>query len=353
MRIEEIDKNLKVETSIQEKDIVWLSPKDAPFTIHGLYETDADMPYHRLPGDIAKATNDGVAGLNWHTAGGRIRFATNSRYVAIKAIMNECSTMPHITKAGQSGFDLYTYKEGKLTYLSTLMPPSGLSKGYESIVWTGTEMRTYSINMPLYDGVKELYIGLSADAEIQPAQAYTYEKPVLYYGSSITQGGCASRPGNAYQGFIERKYDTDYINLGFSGSARGEEVMANYLASLDPSVFVCDYDHNAPNPDHLLATHYPLYKTFRTAHPETPIVFVTKPDFRGDEDSTRRRAVVYETYRRAVEEGDQNVYFIDGETLFAGEHRDSCTVDGCHPSDLGFFRMGKGIGDVVGKLLAK
>lgn len=353
MRIEEIDKNLKVETSINKQDIVWLSPKEAPISIHGLCETEQDMPYHRLPQSVAKASNSGVEGLMWHTAGGRIRFATNSPYIAIKAVMKECGTMPHITKAGQSGFDLYRYVSGKQVYVSTFMPIPGLTKGYESCADVPAEMNTYNINMPLYDGVVELYIGLSKDAEIQPAAPYAYEKPVLYYGSSITQGGCASRPGNAYQGFIERKFDTDYINLGFSGSARAEEAMCEYLASLDVSVFVCDYDHNAPTLEHLQKTHFPLYKTYRAAKPTTPIVFVSKPDFRGDRNSIDRRAAIYETYRIAKESGDDNVYFIDGELLFAGEFRDSCTVDGCHPNDLGFYRMGQVIGETVGKLLTK
>ena len=353
MRIEEIDKNLKVETSIQKDDIIWLSPKEAPISIHGLCETEQDVPYHRLPEEVAKASNSGVAGLMWHTAGGRIRFATNSPYIAIKAVMNECGTMPHITKAGQSGFDLYHYVGGMQVYAGTFMPSSGLTKGYESCINVKPEMNTYTINMPLYDGVKELYIGLAKDSEIAPAAPYKYEKPVLYYGSSITQGGCASRPGNSYQGFIERKYDTDFINLGFSGSARAEEAMCAYIASLDVSVFVCDYDNNAPTLEHLQKTHYPLYKTFRDANPDTPVVFVSKPDFRGDADSIARRAAIYETYRIAKENGDDNVYFIDGELLFAGEFRDSCTVDGAHPNDLGFFRMGMVIGEVVGKLLAE
>ena len=145
----------------------------------------------------------------------------------------------------------------------------------------------------------------------------------------------------------------DYINLGFSGSARGEEAICQYMASLDVSVFVVDYDHNAPSLEHLKATHYPLFKTFRDAHPGTPVVFVSKPDFRGDADSVARRAAIYETYRTAKENGDDNVYFIDGELLFAGEFRDSCTVDGCHPNDLGFFRMGMVIGEAVAKVLEK
>ena len=115
MRIEEIDKNLKVESHIHKNDIVWLSPKESPFTIHGLCETEKDMPYHRLPEAVAKASNPGVEELMWHTAGGRIRFATNSPYIAIKAIMPETETFTDMAKAGQSGFDLFTTRFGKTT----------------------------------------------------------------------------------------------------------------------------------------------------------------------------------------------------------------------------------------------
>ena len=354
MRIEEIDKNLKVESHIHKNDIVWLSPKESPFTIHGLCETEKDMPYHRLPEAVAKASNPGVEELMWHTAGGRIRFATNSPYIAIKAIMPETETFTDMAKAGQSGFDLFTTRFGKTTYTASFLPPPGLTSGFESCADVNGDMVTYTINMPLYDGVTELYIGLAKTAEIAPAAPYWYEKPVLYYGSSITQGGCASLPGNAYQAIISRKYDTNFINLGFSGSARAEQAMAEYLTTLDVSVFVCDYDHNAPNAEYLDATHWNLYKTYRTARPDTPIVFITRPDFYSNWDNTPKRwAVIHETWRKAKAAGDKNVYFIDGRELFAGDCWDICTVDGCHPNDLGFYRMAQGIGKVVGELLEK
>jgi len=355
MRIEELDKNLKVETKINKDDIIWLSPKEAPFVIYGLCGNGSDLPYHRVPKDVAEKTSEGVKNLAWHTAGGRVRFATDSPYIAIKAVMPKTATMVHMTKAGQSGFDLYEDVDGAPAYYSTFMPISGVTDGYESLAeMKNPRMTTYSINMPLYDGVNELYIGLKQGSQIAAPRKYKHEKPVLYYGSSITQGGCASRPGNSYQAMIERMLDTDYINLGFSGNAKGEEVMVNYLASLDVSVFVCDYDHNAPNVEHLSKTHLPLYRAYREANPKTPIVFVTRPDFyrySQSADSPDRRKVVYDTYMTAKNEGDENVYFIDGETLFEGPLRDSCTVDGCHPNDLGFFRMAQVIGKVIKNII--
>lgn len=347
MKIGDIDKNLSVSANIPFDDVVWINAKESPCEVRGLAVHEVGKPFLRMPEDKAKAVSDSVAWLNRHTAGGRIRFATNSPYIAIKAVMPDNETMAHITMLGQSGFDLYAVEDGHETYYGSFIP-GNRSHGYSSWKPTDSEMRTYVINMPLYDPVEEVYIGLSSSTEIAPPESYKYEKPVLYYGSSITQGGCASRPGNSYQAMISHTLSCDYINLGFSGSARGEDAIAEYLASLDPSVFVCDYDHNAPSPEHLEKTHYPLYKSFRKAHPDTPIIFVSKPDFNPkSRDDIRRREVIIETFNLAVNSGDENVYFVDGSHLFDGEMRDSCTVDGCHPNDLGFYRMARGIGEAV------
>ena len=346
MKISDIDKNLAVESTVGLENLVWLDVKEAPFSIRGLYQTEKGKPFLRMPEDIAAAASEGVRWLNTNTAGGRIRFRTNSPRIALKAVMPDNGTMPHITMLGQSGFDLYRSDGGQYAYAGSFMP-GNRHHGYDTWIPTDGKTHTYTVNMPLYDPVEEVYIGLSADAEIEAAEPYAYEKPVLYYGSSITQGGCASRPGNAYQAMISRRLDADFVNLGFSGNAKAETVMCEYLASLDASVFVCDYDHNAPNADHLEATHKPLYDIYRRANPDTPIVFVTKPDFHPGTEDVRRREIVLATYPAALAAGDKKVSFVDGAKLFEGDFADSCTVDGCHPNDLGFFRMAQKIGAAV------
>ena len=131
----------------------------------------------------------------------------------------------------------------------------------------------------------------------------------------------------------------------------GEKAMAEHLASLDASAFVLDYDYNAPNAEHLQATHYPLYERIRSTHKDTPILFISKPDFEYDGQSAKRRAVIIETYEKAKANGDKNVAFIDGETLFGTFGRDGCTVDTCHPNDLGFYRMAETVYPVLKALL--
>ena len=354
-KIDEIDSNLKVDTSISEPDIRFLDVRREPFRVYGLYNYKEEPVFKRIPDKVAAATNDGVAQLYLNTAGGRVRFSTDSRYVAIKAVMPSVTVLPHMPLSGTSGFDLFADEGSASTYYGTFMPPMGMRDGYESILYfTEPGERNLTINFPLYNSVNSLYIGLQKSAHVGSGAEYAYRKPVLYYGSSITQGGCASRPGNSYQAIISRRLNCDYINLGFSGCARGEEAIADYMSGMDVSVFVCDYDHNAPNADYLAATHEKLFQKIRAKSGSLPVILVSRPDFdKNYQDSVKRRDVVYTTFIHAVKNGDQNAYFVDGQRLFKEEYRDCCTVDGCHPNDAGFLRMAEAIGHSVGQVLLR
>ena len=128
--------------------------------------------------------------------------------------------------------------------------------------------------------------------------------------------------------------------------------MAEAIASLDMAAFVLDYDHNAMTPEHLQNTHEFFFKTIREANPDLPIVMVSKPDIKGHEEDFKRREIIRQTWKNAIDAGDSNVYFVDGETLFTDSERDICTVDGCHPNDIGFLRMADGIYPIVKKALS-
>ena len=354
VKLEELDPNLSVKCEITESDIVWFSVRNHPFQILGVFYDEACGCYLRMPKEIAKEVSKGVEELNAHTSGGRVRFQTNSKFIGIYAIMENEALMPHITLAGQSGFDLYrkTQNDPQEIYECTFMPPGGMKHGYSSSRVTDGALADYTINFPLYDGVKELYVALKKDAILAEASPYRHCLPVVYYGSSITHGGCASRPGNSYPAILSRKLQTDYLNLGFSGGAKAESAMVEYLAGLKMSVFVCDYDHNTPDLAHLMATHLPLYRKIRQAQPELPILFISAPSImKRPEEFMPRREVIRKTYETAVAEGDTRVAYIDGATLMAGDAWDSCTVDGTHPNDLGFYRMALRIQEELEKLL--
>lgn len=353
MNVSEIDKNLEVKTNINKTDIKWLNASLSPFKIYGAFSTE---PYTRMPLDTAKSVSDGVYFLSKHTSGIRVRFRTDSPYIAIHCERNNRDLYSHMPQTGQSGFDLFSYDRNSKTYsfVRTFIPPIENENGYDSIIDVSGKMSDYIINFPLYNTVDKLYIGVSDKSNFEESSEYINNLPVVFYGSSITQGGCASRPGNSYQNFLSRSLDIDYINLGFSGSGRAEDNMIKYLAGLEMSAFVSDYDHNAPNEEHLNNTHYKLYKNIREKHPDIPYIIVSKPDYHtGLSIDDKRRTIIFDTFKKALSEGDKNVYFIDGASLFAGNEWDACTVDGCHPNDLGFYRFSQALYPVLKTALFK
>lgn len=348
--ITEIDKNFKLETSIDIKGIKFFDIDNEPFKIYGVFKEDG--LYRRLPEEIAKNTSDGVYSLHANTAGGRVRFKTNSPYVAINVVYENAGKMGHFAPSGSIGLDLYvTNENGKEKYHNTFIPPYDIKDSYESVTHFGNnDMRQITINLPTYSSVKNLYIGLDENAEVLSPDEYAVSKPILYYGSSITQGGCTSRPGNTYEAIISRKFNADYINLGFSGNAKGEDIMADYIKNIPMSVFVYDYDHNAPTIEHLENTHERFYLRIREANPDLPIIFMTAPIYSPDDFWKSRKELIRKNYEKAVAAGDKNVYFIDGKDLMKIA-KDDGTVDGCHPTDLGFFSIAEAVIEVLSDIL--
>ncbi len=347
MDISKVDRNFAVKTNIEKDDIVFYDAEQAPFKIYGI-KREGEL-FRRLPESIAKATNEGVHHLHANTAGGRVRFVTDSPYIAIVSEYGSyVGKMPHFPFTGSIGYDLYTGKQ----YLKTFVPHIDTKERLESVIDIyEPALREYTINFPLYSEVKKLYIGLKEGCVLEPVADYVEPLPIVYYGSSITQGGCASRPGNAYQSIIGRELDMDHINLGFSGSAKAEDVIADYVAGLEMCVFVYDYDHNAPNTAHLAATHEKMFKKVRAAHPDLPILMLTRPKYYLTAEEEERQAIVRKTYENALAAGDKNVYFIPGTELLVDLVRECALVDNCHPNDAGFASMAYVIGNKLKEIL--
>lgn len=346
--ISKVDKNFIVDTKIDKADIKFYNVTEAPFKVYGVYHTGER--FVRLPGEVAKKVSSGVYSLHWHTAGGRVRFKTDSPYIAIHAKMPGPAKMSHFALTGSTGFDLYQKHGNEDRYSLSFVPPFDIKDGYEMVKDVGNGgMREYTINFPLYSTLTDLYIGLAEDAKIEEPTPYRDIPPIIYYGSSITQGGCASRPGSTYQAHISRWFNIDHINLGFSGSAKGEDEMIDYIKGLNMSCFVLDYDHNAPSAEHLAATHEKMFKAVRETHPNIPIIMMPMPIYYTWESEKPRQAIIKATYDNAVKTGDKNVYFISSREMMEWCGNEG-TVDGCHPTDLGFFSMAKALEKVMKKI---
>jgi len=354
------DPNQVVKKEEGRADTIWYDVTEQPFELYGFDRGENDMLSCRIPEKAAERISKGIFKTRAYSVGGRVRFGTDSPYILIRVEFGDGVVSTVSSLCGNYGFDLYACDEsGKESFRHLFRVPDGFDRktyisSYDAHIYSG--FMYYTLNFSRNAEVKKLYVGLKKESKLTKGIPYANTKPVIFYGSSITFGSGSSRPGNTYENFISQKYNLNYVNLGFAGKAKGEAEMAEYIAGREMEAFVCDYDHNAKRVEHLRNTHYPFYEIIRKEHPNLPYIMVSRPDFwrniSADEfDSCEEmRAVIIETYEKARAAGDENVYFIDGATLLAGEHFMSCTVDGGHPNDLGYYRMANVIGNQLEKV---
>ena len=353
MRIEDIDPNFKFDT-VKEEDIEWISALDERFALYGVYYDEEEKSFVRMPRSVSSQVNAGVEQLALRASGGRLRFVTDSPYIASRSVNKNNGVAPYFTLLSNYGYSIYQ-EDG---YLAMLAPQldvirnGGEDIAYEGIKRFGPFRRQYTICFPPYGQVRALYIGIQKGSMLKRAKPYKNEgAPVAFYGSSITMGGCTTRPGCDYTAICARDLKLHYLNFGFSGQCRGELVLADYFATLPISVFVYDYDHNAKNAEFLSETHERFFLRLRELRPELPIVFVSRPTHTSQ--WRERREIIRTTYERALARGDENVYFIDGSTFFPKDVRPYATVDEVHPNDLGFYFMAKKMKTTLRRILKK
>ena len=319
--------------------VITLTPENSDF--YGI-----DGRFFRMDPEVAATISEGVHGLANRPAGGRIRFCTDTVSFFVRA---------EVSFDREVGFDLYYLDEeqNEERYAAGLRSDAFITKGtfQTRTVKLAGKPRTYTLNLPYNAVVKKVEIGIDEGASFGHGARYRNELPVVFYGSSITGGAWACRPGNAYIPMLSRLWNLNYLNFGFAGKAKGEPAMAEYLAKIPMCAFVLDYDHNAPNPEFLEATHRPFYEIVRAANPDIPILILSRPDVLSNPpDAAARAKVVRATYEAALARGD-NVAFIDGHEFFRGDYAHDCTRDGCHPNDLGFYRMTTVIAPVLARML--
>ncbi len=354
----DLDKNNLANTTIGEYEVEWHDVRKAPFSLHGFYNPETEPFFRRLPPDVAAKTSNAVDRLSRESAGGRVRFSTDSPYIAIRASFSVVGRDSHLTFISTAGFDLYIDSEFGGRYVREFRMPRDMERSYEQIIPLDCgRMRSFTINFPVHSVVESLEVGLAPDAVLKEATPYRNIAPIIIYGSSIVHGSAATRPGCIYPAILSRALNMDFLNVGFSGNAKGEPVLAEYLADLPMSIFVCDYDYNAPTVEHLEQTHHRFYEIIREKNPDVPYIMITRPNYytslRNSEDVANRRDVVMRSYLKAREKGDKNVYFIDGASFMTSPHQYDTVVDGIHPSDAGFMRMADGIGTVIRHIFEK
>ena len=328
------------------------SYKDEPIKIYGLANFDKDKRLTRLPDEVIKKVPT-LEHYGRRCPGARMRFRTDAKQITVKLEFKTLSV--------DVGMSLYHCQSvfvqaGSTTdarFLGLINPKNYDDKRIAKTFELSGEMQDITVWLPRNEQIEDVFVEFPDEANVCAPTEYKYSKPILYYGSSITEGGCCCNIFNAYNAIISRNLDVDYYNLGFSGSAKGELPIADFINTLDISIFVYDYDHNAPNVAHLKATHQPFFNRVRQAKPDLPVVMLTRPKAEYNEDEKQRREIVKATYEAAVASGDKNVYFIDGEGFYGDSDRELCSMDTIHPNDLGFYRMAQKIQPLIADILKK
>lgn len=331
-------------------NVTWHSVREEPFSIYGLYQPKEPGLFRRLPEDEARKTSENVWMLSTNTSGGRIRFQTDSQRIYVKILYaSRKLATPRATALSATGafcFDLYVDGEFVCIFIPKKIEERNPFAHFciddnilESMIsFRSQKMRDIIIHMPCFADILEVYIGVEEHAEVKKGKAYQNEKPIVFYGSSITQGACVSRPGNMYQNILSQKLNFDYVNLGFSGSALAEDSIIDYISQMDMQMLVFDYDHNAPTPEYLEKTHYKALEKIRGVQKDIPIFILTRPNISGGvEEVESRRNIIYKSYQTLCSNGDQNVYFVDGGKAFHSLNKNMMTIDGIHPNDFGFY----------------
>lgn len=315
--------------------------------------------YDRLPAKAEKIVRAPVWNLALDSAGMRMRFVTDATEIKArwKVRKPDRVAMPHMPATGVSGLDLYVRDEGEWRWVGAGRPVKPDTN--EAVLVKGLaagRKREFALYLPLYNGVESVDLAVPAGAVFERAPEYdASRKPIVFYGTSILQGGCASRPGMAYPAIVGRMLDRPTINLGFSGNGKTEPEVAALLAELDPAAFVLD---SLPNLDvaQVKERVEPFLKTLRAARPTTPIILVENVSYADAGFIESRRSKVAEAnsllrqlYDRLVKAGDKNLRYVSAAFLLGGDGED--TVDGTHPTDLGFMRMAEGITPTVREAL--
>ena len=336
------------------KDLRWFDARE--LTVEGKGWTNTAAFFDRYPAKAGKIVRSAVWDLSRDSAGMAVRFVTDAPAITARWVLRkEMLAMPHMPATGVSGLDLYIKEDGRWQFAGRA-PARALTNEFSLIHNRRPVKREFLLYLPLYNGVKTLELGVPASAQFEAAPVRP-QKPMVFYGTSILQGGCASRPGMAYPAIIGRHLDWPTINLGFSGNAISEPEVAQLLAELDPAVYVLDA---LPNMTTAAVTERiePFVKTLRQAHPKTPIVLVEEETYANakfvqfqHERNVKNNAALKAAYQRLRKAGVRNLYYIPADNLLGNDGEG--TVDGVHPTDLGFLRMADTIGPVLRRILKR
>ena len=310
--------------------------------------------FDRVPAVAEKSFTNSVWYLSRHSAGMMVRFNTNATEIHIhyKLLLKNLS-MSHMPATGVSGVDFYARDENNKWRWVQVTRPTTQEVKTKVVSGMKPGMREFAAYLPLYNGVEFMSIGVPPNTEFEKLEPR--KRPIVFYGTSITHGACASRPGIAHTAILGRKFDMPVVNLGFSGNGKMDLAVGEIMSQIDASVYVIDC---LPNMSPSMVTNkcVPLIKQIRAAKPDTPIVLVE--DRRNtnswilpgrDAHHTANHAALRKAYDALKSESVKNLFYIPGDTLYGNDTEGA--TDGSHANDLGFMRQAEAFEPILKQAL--
>ena len=352
--ITKYDPRMALETATVTNGVKWIDGTKLP--TEGRVFDEKYGFYARLP-NVTTNVNGGVRSMKWHTSGIQFRFVTDSKKLRFKWFpYHGYLAMHHMPSTGASGIDVYRMDaDGKWRFVACKGMTDAAKGSSLEVNWTpGTPCL---VNLPLYNGIKSFSLGIDETATVSapPPHRSGITKPVVFYGTSITHGGCASRPGLSFVNIAGRDLDVPVVNLGFSGSGVMEFEMSEHLAAIDASCYVLDCLWNMGIPGEWVApgrnvneNYEPFIRNLRAKRPGVPIIMAEQCDvfMKGP---NKKDQFIRKLYEKLIAEGWTELYYLPKTNMYVGDGEG--TVDGCHPNDWGMMSMAKAFGGAVREAL--
>ena len=338
-----------------EGGLAWLDVEKFAWAVEGKAWAETERYFDRLPAKAKDKVRKAVWGLSRHSAGMAIRFETEATAISAKwSLLSKSLAMNHMPATGVSGLDLYAQDpQGRWRWVA-VGRPGGQTNKARLVAGIPAGRRTWMLYLPLYNGTESLELGVKPGTYLRPLPARP--KPMVFYGTSIMQGGCASRPGMVHSAILGRRLDRPTVNLGFSGNGTMDAELAELMAELDACCYVLDCLPNM-NAAAVAQRAEPFVRQLRKARPTTPIVLVEDRTYAHAwlvASARRRNDASRAELRKALErlraDGVEGLHYVEGETLFGDDAE--ATVDGSHATDLGFMRQADALEPLLRKLLS-
>lgn len=338
----------------------WYDAANLP--LYGKARQDTKELYERLPAEFEGRSREALWYLGRNSAGLYVRFSSNASAIWLRWSAKFGNHMNHQTLTGTRGLDLYVLTDkGEWRFMASGRPTLD-SKDCEQKVIGAMEpkWREYMLYLPLYDGLTKLEIGVDREAVVEAPKVDLprCDKPIVMYGTSILQGGCANRPGMAHTSILSRRFNREVINLGFSGNALLDLEIAELMASVeDPAIYVFDYVPNAY--DYLIREKgEQFFRIVRDAHPDVPILFLEDPYFGHYEydagikaEVDKKNAAQWELFCKLKKQGEKNIWYLKSDDMVG--HDNEAFVDGIHFTDLGMMRYADWLAPHIRKHMKK